>query len=143
MSTDTDIHAMAAEWRALLGRLKRRLRDQGHVGDLTPSEIAAIQRLERDGPATVSNLARAEGMRPQSMGKTVAVLEAAGLVTGAPDPDDGRQTVISLTPMCVEKLTQGRAARQDWLARQLERLSPDDVAKLVAAADILRRISES
>ena len=143
MRTDTDIHAMAAEWRALLGRLKRRLRDQGSVGDLTPSEIAAIHRLERDGPVTVSNLARAEGMRPQSMGKTVATLEEAGLVIGVPDPDDGRQTLISLTPLCMEKLTQGRAARQDWLARQLERLSSEDVAKLTAAADILRRISES
>ncbi len=143
MTHDTDINALATEWRGLLGRLKRRLRDQGHVGDLTPSEIAAIVRLERDGPLTVSNLARAEGMRPQSMGKTVAVLEDAGLVAGAPDPDDGRQTLISLTPLCIDKLTQGRAARQDWLARQLERLSAEDVAKLAAAADILRRISES
>ena len=143
MTHDTDINALATEWRTLLGRLKRRLRDQGSVGDLTPSEIAAIVRLEREGPLTVSNLARAESMRPQSMGKTVATLEAAGLVAGAPDPDDGRQTLISLTPLCLEKLTVGRAARQDWLAHQLERLSPDDVAKLAAAADILRRISES
>jgi DNA-binding MarR family transcriptional regulator len=138
-----DIASLAAELRALVGRLKRRLREQGSVGDLTPSQIAALLRLERDGPATVSSLARAEGVRPQSMGVTVAALEAAGLVAGAPDPDDGRQTLISPTPLCMEKLARGRAARQDWLARQIESLDPDERAQLAAAATILRRISES
>ncbi|HEY0780561.1 MAG TPA: MarR family transcriptional regulator [Gemmatirosa sp.] len=56
-----------------------------------------ILRLERDGPASVAELARAEGVRPQSMGATVAVLEAAGLVDGTPDPTGGRRTVLSLT----------------------------------------------
>ena len=46
-------------------------------------------RLEKDGPATASSLARAEGMRPQSMGAVVAALESAGLMRGAPDPTDG------------------------------------------------------
>jgi DNA-binding MarR family transcriptional regulator len=142
--TDTvDIAARAAELRALVGRLKRRLREQGSVGDLTPSQVAALHRLERDGPATVSGLARAEGVRPQSMGVTVAALEAAGLVAGAPDPSDGRQTLISPTPLCMEKLAWGRAARQDWLSRQIESLGPDERAQLAAAAAILRRISES
>ncbi len=143
MTTDIDIAALATELRTLVGRMKRRLREQGFVGDLTPSQIAAIQRLERDGPATVSNLARAEAMRPQSMGAIVAVLEASGLVEGAPDPQDGRQTLISLTPLCVDKLARGRAARQDWLTRQLERLSPEDQARLAAATAILHRLSES
>ncbi|MBZ6078674.1 MarR family winged helix-turn-helix transcriptional regulator [Microvirga puerhi] len=143
MANDIDIASLAAELRALISRLKRRLREQGSVGDLTPSQIAALRRLDRDGPATVSNLARAEGVRPQSMGVTVAALEAAGLVAGAPDPNDGRQTLISTTPLCVEKLARGRAARQDWLARQIVNLSSEEQAQLAAAADILRRISES
>ncbi len=91
----------------------------------------------------MSTLARAEGMRQQSMGTTIAALEAAGLVTGAPDPNDGRQTLMSLTPLCADKLAQGRAARQDWLARQIQHLSPEEQTQLAAAADILRRISES
>jgi DNA-binding MarR family transcriptional regulator len=143
MTDDIDPALLAADLRALLGRLKRRLREQGSVGDFTPSQIAVLQRLERNGPATVSTLARAEGMRPQSMGTTIAALEAAELVAGAPDPHDGRQTLISLTPLCAGKLTQGRAARQDWLARQIQHLSPEEQAQLAAATDILRRISES
>ena len=143
MTDSLDIANLAADLRALVGRLKRRLSEQGSVGDLTPSQIAVVRRLDSDGPASISALARAEGVRPQSMGATLAALEALGLTQGRPDPADGRQTLISLTPACRERLTQGRAARQDWLTRQIERLTPEERARLAAAADILRRLSES
>src|SRR5690348_6770405 len=91
---------LAQDLRALLGKLKRRLRDQAHVGDLTPSQVSVLLRLEKDGPATASSLARAEGMRPQSVAPVIATLESAGLVDGAPDPTDGRQTLFSLTDAC-------------------------------------------
>ena len=81
--------ALAQDLRALFGKLKRRLREQAHVGDLTPCQVSVLLRLEKDGPATASSLARAEGMRPQSMGAVVAALESAGLMRGAPDPTDG------------------------------------------------------
>ena len=45
------------------------------------------------------------------MGATVAALEAAGLVKGSPDPNDGRQTILSLTPACAARFRTGRAAR--------------------------------
>ncbi|MEI9965358.1 MAG: MarR family transcriptional regulator [Caulobacteraceae bacterium] len=85
--------ALAADLRALVGKLKRRLREQSDVGDLTPSQMSVLLRLEKEGQATTSSLARAEGVRPQSMAVVVAALEAAGLVSGAPDPTDGRQTL--------------------------------------------------
>src|ERR1700761_738121 len=106
--------ALAQELRAFAGKLRRRLRDQADAGDLTPSQTAVLLRLESDGPATTSSLARAEGMRPQSMGAVIAALEQAGWVVGAPDPADGRQTLLSLTDHCRSWLEQGRAARQDW-----------------------------
>ena len=65
---------LATEIRALVGKLKRRLREQAGVGDLAPSQISVLLRLEREGPATTSNLARLEGMRPQSMGTVIASL---------------------------------------------------------------------
>src|ERR1700722_398073 len=119
--------ALAQDLRALLGKLKRRLREQGQVGDLTPSQVSVLLRLEKDGPATASSLARAEGMRPQSIVPVIAALENAGLVAGAPDPGDGRQTILSLTPACRTWARESRAARQDWLTRALQaRLSPQE-----------------
>jgi DNA-binding MarR family transcriptional regulator len=133
--------ALAGDLRALVGKLKRRLREQANVGDLTPSQVSVLLRLEREGPTTMSNLARAEGMRPQSMGSAVAVLEAAGFVSGAPDPNDGRQSILSLTDRCREWIREGRAARQDWLFRTIRaRLSPQEQKDIAATVELLRRL---
>jgi DNA-binding MarR family transcriptional regulator len=133
--------ALAQDLRALLGKLKRRLRDQTHGGDLTPSQVSVLLRLEKDGAATASTLARAEGMRPQSMAPVVAALEGAGLVSGAPDPADGRQTLLSLTDACRKWAAAGRAARQDWLTRTLQaRLSPQEQIELARAVELLKRL---
>ncbi len=111
------------------------------LGDFTPSQMAVLQRLEREGPSTVSNLARAEGMRPQSMGTLIGPLEAAGHISGAPDPNDGRQTLWSLTDTFREWLKEGRAARQDWLSRRVEaRLSAAEQQQLAAAVELLKRL---
>ncbi|MQT11609.1 MarR family winged helix-turn-helix transcriptional regulator [Segnochrobactrum spirostomi] len=135
--------ALAAEIRALLGKLRRRLRDQADIGDLTPSQVSALLRLEREGPATASSLARAEGMRPQSMGTVIAALEAAGLVQGQPDPTDGRRILLSLTDSCREWIRRGRAARQDWLSNSLQtRLSAEDLNVVGRAVTLLARLTD-
>ncbi|MDR3516499.1 MAG: MarR family transcriptional regulator [Azospirillaceae bacterium] len=133
--------ALATEIRALCGKLKRKLRDQAGVGDLTPSQTSVLLRLEREGPTTTSNLARLEGMRPQSMGTVIAPLQAAGLVSGVPDPADGRQTLLSLTDACRKWVEDGRAARQDWLTRALQaRLSPEEQDRVAQAVELLKRL---
>ena len=81
---------LAAEIRAVSRKLRLRLRGHGGRNNLTPSQASVLLRLEKDGAATVSSLARAEGMRPQSMSAIVTPLQESGLVRGAPDPGDGR-----------------------------------------------------
>ena len=138
-----DATELAQELAGLFSKLKRRLREQAHVGDLTPSQTSTLLRLERDGPATASSLARAEGMRPQSMGAVIDALEAAGMVRGAPDPDDGRQTILSLTETFRKRIREGRAARQDWLSNAIQaRLSPREQNDVAAALALLRRLVE-
>ena len=135
--------ALAQDLRALLGKIKRRLREQGNAGDLTPSQVSVLLRLEKDGPATASALARAEGMRPQSMVPVISALESAGLVAGAADPADGRQIILSLTNTCRTWLEQGRAARQDWLTRTLQaRLSAQELDRLAEAIALLKRLAD-
>jgi DNA-binding MarR family transcriptional regulator len=135
--------ALALELRAIFGKLKRKLREQGGRNDLTPSQISVLLRLEKDGAAAVSSLARAEGMRPQSMSAIIASLLEAGLVGGSPDPNDGRQTLISLSHKCEKLLKEGRAARQDWLTTTIQKkLSSQEQEKLAAAVDLLTRLIE-
>jgi DNA-binding MarR family transcriptional regulator len=135
--------ALAAELRATFGKLKRKLREHGGQSDLTPSQVSVILRLEKDGPVTVSSLARAEGMRPQSMSAIITPLQEAGLVSGSPDPNDGRQTLMSLSRKCQKFLKEGRAARQDWLTTTIqEKLSVQDQEKLAAVLELLARLVE-
>jgi DNA-binding MarR family transcriptional regulator len=136
--------ALASELRILISQLRHRLREQTHLGDYTWSQTSVIIRLERDGPATVSALARAEGVRQQSMGATISTLEAAGLVKGSPDPVDGRQTILSLTDACLEMIQASRAAKEDWLFRAVQtKLSPAEQKQLATALELLKRIADS
>ncbi|MDQ0473365.1 MarR family winged helix-turn-helix transcriptional regulator [Labrys wisconsinensis] len=133
--------ALAEELRHVFRKMKRRLREQTDLGDFSWSQLSVLATLDREGPATVTVLARVEGMRPQSMGANVAVLEAAGLVQGAPDPADGRQVLLSLTPAGLDWLRAGRAARQDWLIRAIRaRLDLRERESLAAAAPLLQRL---
>jgi DNA-binding MarR family transcriptional regulator len=137
------VTALVAELRAVFGKLKRRLREQTDFGDLTPSQVSVLLRLEREGPATVSALARNEGVRPQSMGATVAPLQASGLVTGEPNPNDGRQTILSLTEACRKWIGEGRAARQDWLTRNIAtKLLPEEQETLAKGVELLKRLAD-
>jgi DNA-binding MarR family transcriptional regulator len=133
--------ALARELREISGKLTRRLREQAPPGDLTWSQVVALGRLYRDGPATLSALARAENMRSQSMGAIIAPMEEAGLVVGSPDPADGRQTILSLTRKARALVQDTRLAREDWLFRVIQAtLSPQEQDELAAALGLLKRI---
>ncbi len=134
---------LAAELRTTLGNLKRKLQQQGGQNDFNASQIAVLLRLEKDGPTTVSSLARAEGMRPQSMSAVIAPLEEKGFVVGAADPNDGRKTLMSLTKACKKWIEDGRAARQDWLTQAIQqKLSPHEQKQVSSAIRLLARLTE-
>jgi DNA-binding MarR family transcriptional regulator len=77
------------------------------------------------------------------MSAVVTPLQEAGLVRGVPDPSDGRQTLMSLTPKCRKWFQDGRAARQDWLTMTIcQKLSVQEQEKLRAALELLARLVE-
>ncbi|NUP39355.1 MAG: MarR family transcriptional regulator [Streptomyces sp.] len=135
---------VAGELRVALAALTRRLREQTDGTDLTRSQSSVLLRLEREGPATATVLARAEGVRPQSMAKIVQALESAGLIGGAPDPKDGRKTVLSLTEAAREEFRTGRLAKEDWLTRALDTtLTGEEIEALGTVAPLLLRLAQS
>ena len=82
-------------------------------------------------------------MRPQSMSAIITSLLEAGLVDGSPDPNDRRQTLMSLSRKCEKLLKEGRAARQDWLAQAIrQKLSPQEQKQLSSALHLLEQITE-
>jgi DNA-binding MarR family transcriptional regulator len=135
---------LAGELRVVLGQLVRKLREQADGTDLTRSQSSVLARLERDGPATATMLARAEGIRPQSMAKIVTALAEAGLVGGSPDPKDGRKTFLSLTESAHEQFRTGRLAKEDWLTQAIAlNLSVDEIKQLSLTTELLKRLSQS
>ena len=135
--------ATAGDLRVLVGRLRGLLRAQSHIGELTWPQIDVLTWLEREGPATVTALARAQGVRPQSMGETLQALKAAGQVSGAPDPADGRQTLLSLTQTFRTQLKASREAKEDWLFRAIsKKFTAAEQEQLAAAVTLLKRLVE-
>jgi DNA-binding MarR family transcriptional regulator len=132
---------VAGQLRIVAIAIIRRLRSTASPGNLTWSQEAALLRLETAGPQTISQLARAEGTRSQSMGAIVAALEAQGLIDRSADASDGRQSIISVSGTGRRALDAARAIKQDWLAErltgQLDQSERDIVAQAVS---ILQRV---
>ena len=135
---DLDVNDLART----LGRLVRHMRAAAAQHELSLTESAVLARLGRDGPATTSDLARAEGMRPQSMSAAIATLEERGLVERKPHPSDGRQLNIALTVKGAEVRSSTKDLKRAWLAQATARLQDEERRILARAGDILKRLLE-
>ncbi|WP_104820608.1 MarR family winged helix-turn-helix transcriptional regulator [Kitasatospora sp. MMS16-BH015] len=133
---------LAADLRACLGPLVRRLRQLKPDDELTLSQTSVLARLDREGPATSAELAAGERIRPQSMGAIVSALGEHGMVARSADPTDGRRVLISLTEAGRERLRGTRAERGRRLTEAIaEELSPEEQRQLAAAIPLLERIT--
>jgi DNA-binding MarR family transcriptional regulator len=132
---------LAHDTREIVGRLLRRMRAE--PGPPVP-QLTVLSRLDRGGPASVSDLATAERMRPQSMAQTVGDLEQAGLVAKRPDPHDRRRSFVELTPAGRALLKETRARREGWLAEALETTLDAHERKLLREAlALLDRLADA
>jgi len=143
MADELDVRDVAAALRVSMGLLLRRLRQVGVPGELTVPETSALARLDRNGPATSSELARTEQISPQSMGATLSALEARGLVTRDPDARDGRRILLSVTEAGRQLLRDKRDARTEHLARALAAgFTREELEQLMTAAPLLERLAQ-
>jgi DNA-binding MarR family transcriptional regulator len=126
-----------------LGLLVRRVRAAGVSNELSLSESAVLGRLDKSGPASIADLARAEGVKPQSMGATVAMLKERGLVERRPHPTDRRQMKIELTAKGLAVRNDARTAKRTWLAHAVAELDTLEQRTLFAAGHIIKRLAES
>ncbi len=140
MPTRVDSGPLASELRVVLGHLIRRLRSE-HRFSLSQGSV--LGRLDREGPQSTSKLASAERVRPQSMGQTVAELEAQRLIARRPDPSDGRSALLELTDAGRTELREDRGRREGWLAEAIEdNFSDEERETLDEAVRLLARLAE-
>jgi DNA-binding MarR family transcriptional regulator len=140
-ASSADVAPLASDLRVVVGQLIRRLRAEQHRFSM--SQGAVLGRLDRDGPQSVSDLAAAEKVRPQSMAQTVADLESDGMVERVPDPSDRRRSLVRFTARGLETLHADRLERESWLAAMLAELSEEDRRALARAVELMGELAES
>lgn len=139
-TTSTDTAALAARLRLAVTRLARKLRRQAEPG-ITPSMLAALSSVDRQGPLTMSELCAVEQVQPPSMTRIVAALVEEGLVTRESDASDGRVAWVAVTPVGHKLLDRSRGRKEAYLAKALRDLDARELETLEQAAAILERLT--
>lgn len=124
-------------------QLTRRLRNESAIHELTWSQLFALGRLCNSGPSTTADLARAESVKPQSMGATLAVLEERGMIARKAHPSDGRQVLFEVTPAGMALRAQVGNAKRAWLTGAMAQLNHEEQQTLIDAIGLLRRLSSA
>lgn len=139
-STDADNVALIA--RAVLS-LARRLRAERPPTGVSLSSLGLLATLHRHGPMQAKDLARRERLKPQSLTRLLAGLEAAGLIARPRDPEDGRAQRIELTQRGAAALARDLRARRAWLGQAIDaELEEPQRALLLQAAPLMLRLAE-
>jgi DNA-binding MarR family transcriptional regulator len=133
--------ALPARLRLVVTRLARRLRQQGETA-ASPTQLAALATIERDGPITLGELAAVERVQPPTITAAVGRLEQRGLVQRSTDARDRRVARVEITPQGRRLLEQSRSRKTAYLERRLAALSRDERDTLERAAGILERVLE-
>jgi DNA-binding MarR family transcriptional regulator len=137
---ETQTAELAARLRLSITRLARQLR-QTTDSDLSPTQGAILATVSNHGPLTLGELADIERVASPTITKAIGLLHDKGLVQKATDPDDRRFVRVSLTTAGEALLERSRARKTAWLARRLEELTPDEVARLAAATEVLEELT--
>ncbi len=142
-STPPNLEAAVTELTLAIGQLVRRLRAEANPGELTWSQTATLARLDKTGWMTTADLARAEGVKPQSVGATLTALEQEGLVQRRPHPTDGRQVLFALTDEGIEARRKRSIAKREWLLAAIARLDPVEQQTLMSATALIKRLGDA
>jgi len=142
--TDIPLSERAAHLRTAIVRTARRLRQEAaaETSGLTPTSVAALATIERHGPLTPSEIAAIERVKRPTITRTLGCLEREGLIDRAPDPDDRRSALVSVNGAGRERLRRLRKRKNAYLARRMRDLSDEEVETLERAAEILERMRE-
>jgi len=136
--------AAATDVRRGVVGLARRLRLERNEVGLTALELSVLGHLHRHGALTPGELAAAERVQPQSLTRTLAALEAAGLMSREPDPADGRRSLLAVTEHGQAALRTEMEQRDAWLARAMAgQLTATEIELLRLAGGLLERLADA
>jgi DNA-binding MarR family transcriptional regulator len=121
--------------------LLRRARRVDAESHLPAPQLSALSVVVYGGPLTLGALAAAEQVRPPTMTRLIAAMEAAGLIRRETDQVDRRVARISATAKGKRILEEGRDRRIAVIAESLAGLPDGDVADIAAALDAIEKVA--
>ncbi|MFG2343255.1 MarR family winged helix-turn-helix transcriptional regulator [Streptomyces phaeochromogenes] len=127
-------------------RLRARLRSESgqHAVGLTATQLGVLLSVVREGPVTAARLAALEHVSAQAIAQSLAVLKAAGLIHGEPDPEDGRKKLMSADPSATELVDKLLNGRSSFLARAIDQVvAPDEREDVEKAIELLERLADA
>jgi DNA-binding MarR family transcriptional regulator len=142
--SDTSLPDTASHLRNAIVRTSRRLRQEGaeETGGMTATAVSALATINRSGPLTPSEIAAIERVKRPSMTRTLGSLEREGLIERTPDPTDGRSFLVAINDAGRERMARLHRRKNAYLARRLRDLDPEEVETLARAAELLERMRE-
>jgi DNA-binding MarR family transcriptional regulator len=141
--TRQSLEVASIELSLAIGQLRRRLRTEANPNEFSLAQMGTLARLDKVGWMTTADLARAEAMKPQSMGAILAELKQKGFVQRRPHPTDGRQIQFALTPAGIEARQKRITAKREWLLAAMAKLTFHEQKILVSAIALIKRLGDS
>ena len=117
----------------------RNVRREDPATGVSTARLSALSVLVYGGPHTLGELAAAEQVRPATMTRIAQSLVEDGYAQREADPADGRVVRLRATPNGRRVMQKGRERRVTSLARLLGRLSPEEVAQVRDAAELVEK----
>jgi DNA-binding MarR family transcriptional regulator len=136
-----DAAAVANALHSAAIHLLRRVRKEDDRTGITPGRLSALSVLVFGGPMRLTDLARAEHVKPPTMTRIVTGLESDRLVKRKADSVDGRSVRIRATARGARLMHQGRRRRVIRLATVLKTLPAEELNVLERAAMIIERVA--
>jgi DNA-binding MarR family transcriptional regulator len=137
----TNRRAVADALHSAAIHLLRGVREEDEKTGVGPARLSALSVLVFGGPQRLTDLARIEQVKPPTMTKVIAGLEATGLVVRRADAQDARAVQLEATARGKKLLQEGRRRRVMRLAAALQGVTADEVQVLARAAGIIERVS--
>lgn len=137
---DDEIAAVEEQLRSLFVRVRAVWKEAAAAvhPDLQPVGYKILSAVVRRGPMHAGAIAEALEIDKSVVSRQVRHLEALGLATSLPDPNDGRARIIEPTPVAVERVGRRSSRMQQQLYAQLRTWPADDVGEL---ARLLARLT--
>jgi DNA-binding MarR family transcriptional regulator len=139
--TGVDVGTVANRLHSAAIHLLRRARRVDPESQLPAPQLSALSVIVYGGPITLGALAAAEQVRPPTMTRLVAALEAAGLVRRASDAADRRIVRMSATPKGRRLLEAGRDRRIGAIAADLGRLTAAELRAVERALEAIEQVA--